>query len=61
MQKVRPFLWYDGRAEEAAKFYTSIIKNSKVVSTTPMSATFQLDGAEFIAFNGGPRDASRSR
>lgn len=54
MQKVRPFLWYDGKAEEAAKFYTSIIKHSKVVSSSPMSATFQLDGVEFLAFNGGP-------
>ena len=50
MQKVTPFLWFDNRAEEAAKFYVSIFKNSKLLSPT----TFQLDGQEFIAFNGGP-------
>jgi predicted 3-demethylubiquinone-9 3-methyltransferase (glyoxalase superfamily) len=54
MQKIIPFLWFDGKAEEAAKFYTSIFENSKIVSITEMSATFQLDGSEFIAFNGGP-------
>ena len=50
MQKVTPFLWFDGQAEEAAKFYVSIFKNSKLLSPT----TFRLDGQEFIAFNGGP-------
>jgi predicted 3-demethylubiquinone-9 3-methyltransferase (glyoxalase superfamily) len=50
MQKVTPFLWFDGQAEEAAKFYVSLFKNSKLLSPT----TFQLDGQEFIAFNGGP-------
>ena len=54
MQKITPFLWFDGKAKEAAKFYTSIFENSKIVSITEMSATFQLDGLEFIAFNGGP-------
>jgi predicted 3-demethylubiquinone-9 3-methyltransferase (glyoxalase superfamily) len=54
MQKITPFLWFDGKAEEAANFYTSIFKNSKIVYITQMSATFQLDGLEFIAFNGGP-------
>ena len=53
-RKITPFLWFDGKAEEAAKFYTSIFENSKIVSITEMSATFQLDGLEFIAFNGGP-------
>ena len=55
MQKITPFLWFDGKAEEAAKFYTSIFKDSKIVSISPMSATFQLEGQEFIALNGGPR------
>ena len=55
MQKITPFLWFDGKAEEAAKFYTSIFKNSKIVSISPMSATFQLAGQEFIALNGGPQ------
>lgn len=59
MQTVRPFLWYDGEAEQAAKFYVSIFKNSKIVEIrrrgrTVMSATFRIDGREFIAFNGGP-------
>jgi predicted 3-demethylubiquinone-9 3-methyltransferase (glyoxalase superfamily) len=59
-------LWFDGKAEEAVNFYVSIFKNSKVVSVTQygetgpgpkgtvMSATFQLDGQEFYALNGGP-------
>jgi predicted 3-demethylubiquinone-9 3-methyltransferase (glyoxalase superfamily) len=55
MQKITPFLWFDGKAEEAARFYTSIFTNSKIESITPMSATFQLDGLEFIALNGGPQ------
>jgi predicted 3-demethylubiquinone-9 3-methyltransferase (glyoxalase superfamily) len=50
MQKITPFLWFDGRAEEAMKFYVSVFKNSRILS--PM--TFQLDGQEFFAFNGGP-------
>ena len=55
MQKITPFLWFDGKAEEAAKFYTSIFKNSQITSVSPMSATFQLAGQEFIALNGGPQ------
>ena len=54
MQKITPFMWFDGKAQEAARFYTSIFKNSKIESITDMSATFQVDGQEFIAFNGGP-------
>ena len=66
MQKITPFLWFDGKAEEAMNFYTSIFKNSKVgrirrygeggpgPKGTVMSAEFQLDGQEFIALNGGP-------
>jgi predicted 3-demethylubiquinone-9 3-methyltransferase (glyoxalase superfamily) len=55
MQKIVPFLWFDGKAEEAAKFYVSIFKNSKVVSATPMSVTFELEGQPFYALNGGPQ------
>jgi predicted 3-demethylubiquinone-9 3-methyltransferase (glyoxalase superfamily) len=61
MHKITPFLWFDGKAEEAANFYVSVFKNSKVVSVSPgpngkaMSATFQLDGQEFFALNGGPQ------
>ncbi len=60
MQKITPFLWFDGKAEEAMNFYTSIFKNSKIKNTMPgpggtiMSTTFELDGVEFIALNGGP-------
>ena len=66
MQKITPFLWFDGKAEEAVNFYASIFKNSKVVRIarcgdagpgpkgSVMSATFQLEGQEFIALNGGP-------
>ena len=54
MQKITPFLWFDGRAGEAAKFYTSIFKDSKIHSISPMSATFELEGQRFIALNGGP-------
>jgi len=54
-QKIRPFLWFDGKAEEAARFYTSIFKNSKIESVSPMATTFQLEGMEFIALNGGPQ------
>jgi predicted 3-demethylubiquinone-9 3-methyltransferase (glyoxalase superfamily) len=55
IQKIRPFLWFDGQAEEAARFYTSIFKNSRIESVSPMSVTFQLEGTEFIALNGGPQ------
>jgi predicted 3-demethylubiquinone-9 3-methyltransferase (glyoxalase superfamily) len=66
MQKIAPFLWFDGKAEEAMNFYTSIFKNSKVGNVmrygdagpgpkgTVMSATFELEGQEFMALNGGP-------
>ena len=64
---ITPFLWFDGKAEEAMNFYVSIFKNSKVGRVTRygeagpgpkgtvMSATFQLDGQEFFALNGGPQ------
>lgn len=55
MQKITPFLWFDGQAGEAAKFYTSIFKRSKIESITPMSAIFHLDGVKFFALNGGPQ------
>jgi predicted 3-demethylubiquinone-9 3-methyltransferase (glyoxalase superfamily) len=65
-QKITTFLTYDDRAEEAIEFYTSILENSRILSTTRygeagpgpkgrlMSATFELAGQEFIALNGGP-------
>jgi predicted 3-demethylubiquinone-9 3-methyltransferase (glyoxalase superfamily) len=66
MQKISPFLWFDGNAEEAANFYVSIFKNSKILTisrygdTGPgpkgsvMVVKFQLNGQEFFALNGGP-------
>jgi predicted 3-demethylubiquinone-9 3-methyltransferase (glyoxalase superfamily) len=66
MQKITTFLWFDDKAEEAMNFYLSVFKNSKVVSVSRygdagpgpkgsvMVATFQLDGQEFMALNGGP-------
>jgi predicted 3-demethylubiquinone-9 3-methyltransferase (glyoxalase superfamily) len=67
MQKITPFLWFNDKAEEAMNYYVSIFKNSTVLSVTRygeagpgpkgtvMTASFQLDGQEFIALNGGPR------
>src|SRR4051794_12604312 len=66
-QKISTFLWFDTQAEEAANLYTSIFKDSKVVSVTHygkagpgpegsvMTVTFRLAGQEFIALNGGPQ------
>jgi predicted 3-demethylubiquinone-9 3-methyltransferase (glyoxalase superfamily) len=59
MQKITPFLWFDDKAAEAAKFYVSIFKNSKILETRRrdkkvLTVTFRLDGEEFIALNGGP-------
>jgi len=70
VQKISPCLWFDHNAEEAAKYYTSIFKNSKIVNTnyfgesgyeihgmkagTVLTVTFELDGQRFLALNGGP-------
>jgi predicted 3-demethylubiquinone-9 3-methyltransferase (glyoxalase superfamily) len=70
MQKITPFLWFDHQAEEAAKFYTSVFKNSKVGKSTRygeaaekaagrpagsvMTVEFELEGQKFTALNGGP-------
>ena len=66
MQKITPFLWFDNQAEEAANFYVSLFKNSKIGSIrrygdagpgpkgSVMSVIFQLEGEEFFALNGGP-------
>jgi predicted 3-demethylubiquinone-9 3-methyltransferase (glyoxalase superfamily) len=70
MQKINPFLWFDTQAEEAAKFYVSIFKNSKIDKITyypkeaaekigrdprsVMTVEFTLDGTQFVALNGGP-------
>lgn len=52
--RITPFLWFDGQAGEAAKFYCSIFQNSKIHTSSPMSVTFELDGQRFHALNGGP-------
>jgi len=70
MQKISPCLWFDNQAEEAAKFYTSIFKSSKITGVTHygdagaavsgqakgsvMTVSFELDGQQFTALNGGP-------
>lgn len=66
MQKIMPFLWFDTQAEAAAKFYVSLFKDSKIISTTRftqgapqpagrvMTVTFELAGLQFTALNGGP-------
>ena len=54
MQKITPFLWYNGNVEEAVNFYTSIFKSSKVISRNPMGATVELEGQQLNLFNGGP-------
>jgi predicted 3-demethylubiquinone-9 3-methyltransferase (glyoxalase superfamily) len=70
MQKITPFLWFDNQAEEAVNYYISIFKNSKILSMTRygdddakasgrpkgsvMTVSFQLDGQQFVALNGGP-------
>jgi predicted 3-demethylubiquinone-9 3-methyltransferase (glyoxalase superfamily) len=70
MQKITPYLWFEDNAEEAAKFYTSIFKNSRVINITHYgesaaevsgrpkgtvtTVTFELEGQRFMALNGGP-------
>jgi predicted 3-demethylubiquinone-9 3-methyltransferase (glyoxalase superfamily) len=67
MKKITPFLWFDSQAEEAANFYTSTFKNSKIVKSSRygdagpgpkgsvMTIQFEINGQEFIALNGGPQ------
>ena len=66
MHKITPFLWFDGQAEDAARFYTSIFKNSKITSIsrcgdagpapkgTVLVVEFEIEGQEYRALNGGP-------
>lgn len=65
-QKITTFLWFDNNAEEAANFYVSVFKNARILETTRytdaavgpkgavMTVTFELDGQQFTALNGGP-------
>lgn len=66
MQKITPFLWFDNQAEEAVNFYVSVFKNAKAGKVmrcgdagplpqgSVLTASFELEGVEFIAMNGGP-------
>jgi predicted 3-demethylubiquinone-9 3-methyltransferase (glyoxalase superfamily) len=54
IQKITPFLWFNNSAEEAAKFYVSIFKNSKILSVNPMVTVFEIDGLRVMILNGGP-------
>ena len=53
MQKITPFLWFDGNIEETVAFYTSIFPHSEVKEVSKQSATLQLEGQTLILFNGG--------
>ena len=48
-------LWFDGRAKEAAEFYCSVFKNSKITHVNPMVVTFELNGGKFMGLNGGSK------
>jgi predicted 3-demethylubiquinone-9 3-methyltransferase (glyoxalase superfamily) len=52
--KLFPCLWFDGKAKEAADYYCSVFKNSKIVSENPMAVIFELNETKFMALNGGP-------
>ena len=62
MQKITPFLWFNGNIEEVMNFYTSIFKNSKIINVhrvggakgKMMTTTFELEGQRFMALDGGP-------
>ena len=54
-KRITPFLWFDGNAEEAMNFYVKIFKNSSIKSVNPMGGSFELDGQQFHALNGGPQ------
>ncbi len=59
-QKIKPFLWYDNQAEEATRFYCSLIKDAKMLTVVPgptgsaMLVEFELAGVKYLALNGGP-------
>jgi len=51
---ITPFLWFDGNLQEAVSFYASVFKQSRIISTNPMSAHFEIEGQRFMGLNGGP-------
>lgn len=54
MQKITPFLWFENQAEEAVRFYCSIFPHAKIGSLSPFVSSFELEGLQFTALNGGP-------
>lgn len=55
MQKITPFLWFDGNLEEVVNFYVSVFPNARVERVNPMTAAFVIEGQDFLALNGGPQ------
>lgn len=55
IQKITPFLWFDNQAADAAKFYTTVFKNSRILSENPLVTSFELEGLVVNALNGGPK------
>jgi predicted 3-demethylubiquinone-9 3-methyltransferase (glyoxalase superfamily) len=51
---IYPCLWFDGKAKEAAEFYCSVFKDSRILTDTPMVVQFELNGSRFMGLNGGP-------
>lgn len=54
MNKITPFLWFDGVAEEAMKYYCSVFPNSKVINSGPMGGMCEINGQQVMTLNGGP-------
>jgi len=54
-KQIFPCLWFDGNAKEAAEFYCTVFKDSKIMADTPMVVTFELNGTKFMGLNGGPQ------
>jgi predicted 3-demethylubiquinone-9 3-methyltransferase (glyoxalase superfamily) len=53
--QIFPCLWFDGKAKEAAEFYCTVFKNSKIISDSPLVVMFELNGNKFMGLNGGPK------
>ncbi len=53
-EPIYPCLWFDGKAKEAAEFYCTVFKNSKIISENPLVVIFELNGKKFMGLNGGP-------
>jgi len=55
VKQIYPCLWFDGNAKQAAEFYCSVFKNSKILSVNPLVVNFELNGSKFMGLNGGPK------